>query len=395
MPRILPWLVEAETKIKSSPTTKRTQKRRSPSQDAEHSDFTDGSPPRKRVRQPSSSPPPPLPREEYMIEGYDNDDAWQMVEDELFATAQIFTAHIHRADYKKRKERLQRDSRTRNTNSKAKMSYENRMVKRAEEQRKKAGRALPAVSERKDDGDSDDSEDPFENPFLQDKTLAALVGNRGDKYLPKVPLIVRKPVRASTPSESPSPRVLPTRRQKDQKVNPVSDDLDNLDLDTPNTKISRAASTGRLGVPQVKGKAPPNRNATLPPLKETKYSDGDWLGRASASRTLKAEQETAPLAFLKSGTSSISRGSRNSRVPSAKPEESVSEKQKSSPPIKRSDSPPSQDDDFVPIRRRVLPSALAARLAKKKQGTQQVQVKKEDDSKDSAAIDHVPAFLLG
>lgn len=36
-----------------------------------------------------------------MIEGYDNDDVWMMVEDEFQTLAQSFTAHLHHAEYKR------------------------------------------------------------------------------------------------------------------------------------------------------------------------------------------------------------------------------------------------------------------------------------------------------
>jgi hypothetical protein len=38
-----------------------------------------------------------------MIEGYDGDDIWMIVEDEFQSVAQSFTAHLHHAEYKKRK----------------------------------------------------------------------------------------------------------------------------------------------------------------------------------------------------------------------------------------------------------------------------------------------------
>lgn len=52
----------------------------------------------------SSSPPPPgppLPELDPMIEGLDGDDVYMMVEDEFYATAQTFTAHLHHAAYKR------------------------------------------------------------------------------------------------------------------------------------------------------------------------------------------------------------------------------------------------------------------------------------------------------
>jgi hypothetical protein len=58
-------------------------------------------------RSPSTSPPPAPPAVEYMREGYGADDAWMMVEDEFFATAQLYTQHLHHAAYAEQKRRAQ------------------------------------------------------------------------------------------------------------------------------------------------------------------------------------------------------------------------------------------------------------------------------------------------
>ncbi|KAI1435395.1 hypothetical protein GGR50DRAFT_330667 [Xylaria sp. CBS 124048] len=58
----------------------------------------------KRPRRSGSTSPPPAPLQEiFMIEGAENDDRYRMVEDELLATAQLFTAHLHAAEYKRLK----------------------------------------------------------------------------------------------------------------------------------------------------------------------------------------------------------------------------------------------------------------------------------------------------
>ncbi|KUI63457.1 hypothetical protein VM1G_10312 [Cytospora mali] len=64
-------------------------------------------------RSPSSSPPPePIP-ESFVIEGFDNDDQWRMVEDEFYAVAGHFTAHLHAAEYR----RLREEARNQNADS--------------------------------------------------------------------------------------------------------------------------------------------------------------------------------------------------------------------------------------------------------------------------------------
>ncbi|KUI61600.1 hypothetical protein VP1G_08755 [Cytospora mali] len=65
------------------------------------------------LRSPSSSPPPePIP-ESFMIDGFDNDDQWRMVEDEFYAVAGHFTAHLHAAEYR----RLREEARSQNADS--------------------------------------------------------------------------------------------------------------------------------------------------------------------------------------------------------------------------------------------------------------------------------------
>lgn len=55
-------------------------------------------------RNPSSSPPPPLPTApEPMRAGLTADDAWIMVEDEMLATANFFTRQLHHEEYQRLK----------------------------------------------------------------------------------------------------------------------------------------------------------------------------------------------------------------------------------------------------------------------------------------------------
>lgn len=39
-----------------------------------------------------------------MVEGFDNDDRWRMVEDEFYSVASRFTAHLHTAQYRRLKD---------------------------------------------------------------------------------------------------------------------------------------------------------------------------------------------------------------------------------------------------------------------------------------------------
>lgn len=111
MPRTLPWAAQAvkkqeakETSSSSSPAPRR--KRASTPDDLVDDELnTTGvvTPERRAKRRPgrtpSTSPPPGPPDVEYMREGYAADDIWTMVEDEFYSTAQMFTQHIHHAEY--------------------------------------------------------------------------------------------------------------------------------------------------------------------------------------------------------------------------------------------------------------------------------------------------------
>lgn len=61
-----------------------------------------------RPRSRSSSPPKAPPAVEPMVEGFDQDDIWMMVDDEFNEVAKKFAAHLHHAEYKRRKEAVKR-----------------------------------------------------------------------------------------------------------------------------------------------------------------------------------------------------------------------------------------------------------------------------------------------
>jgi hypothetical protein len=131
------------------------------------------------------------PTEEYMIEGYKNDDAWRMVEDEFFCTARSFTAHLHRAEYM----RLQKLVQERSDNPFATNhdvlvnSIMNGLSTTPQGNQKSTDREIPA--------DREDADDPF----MKDITFASLMN--GDRSSSSADLlIVRKPVTAQPAKES-------------------------------------------------------------------------------------------------------------------------------------------------------------------------------------------------
>ena len=124
-PRTLPWPTAAKDKsfdplstFSPAPTPRR-KRAATPSSDQDLVDPdlnpTGVSTPQRRAKQrllhsdrsPSTSPPPAPPSVEYMREGYGADDAWMMVEDELYSTAQLYTQHLHHAAYAEQKRRAQ------------------------------------------------------------------------------------------------------------------------------------------------------------------------------------------------------------------------------------------------------------------------------------------------
>lgn len=123
-PRTLPWLVEAKDKPSNPLSTSSpapSKRRRDATPSPEHNlvdpdlNPTGVSTPQRRAKQrllnaersPSTSPPPAPPSVEYMREGYGADDAWMMVEDEFYSTAQLYTQHLHHAAYSEQKRRAQ------------------------------------------------------------------------------------------------------------------------------------------------------------------------------------------------------------------------------------------------------------------------------------------------
>lgn len=119
MARTLPWLAKTGTTNPTSRGATVLQKRhRSPPSKArdalpDANDFGISNRQHARKATPNGEDPPsspvnaqPPPQVEYMNEGFDADDRYRMVEDELYATASIFTRHIHEREYEQHKRRV-------------------------------------------------------------------------------------------------------------------------------------------------------------------------------------------------------------------------------------------------------------------------------------------------
>ncbi|EAW14425.1 uncharacterized protein ACLA_074620 [Aspergillus clavatus NRRL 1] len=101
MPRTLPWLTGGASKAQDA---KDSPRRREVKQNA----ASDETP--KATKAPSRSEKRDFFRSSnvqttvrYLVEGFNNDDIYMMVEDEFYAMAQTFTQHLHYAEYVKRK----------------------------------------------------------------------------------------------------------------------------------------------------------------------------------------------------------------------------------------------------------------------------------------------------
>ncbi|KAL8658835.1 MAG: hypothetical protein Q9226_000768 [Calogaya cf. arnoldii] len=109
MPRTLPWLKDqglSQAKVARAPPAKRSRALDSDSDTSGHARSIQRAQARQRRelamkagRTPSTSPPPAPPSVEYMHEGLSHDDIYIMVEDEFLSAAQLFTSHLHHAEY--------------------------------------------------------------------------------------------------------------------------------------------------------------------------------------------------------------------------------------------------------------------------------------------------------
>ncbi|QKX58048.1 uncharacterized protein TRUGW13939_05168 [Talaromyces rugulosus] len=127
MPRSLPWLTNTSTKPEKhsnqdsaspTPRARRASPPRTPRRGNGNNDDQAAAAwetPRhidvlRSSRSPPTSPIQAIPAEEYIIEGFDNDDMYIMVEDEFYAVAQLFTRHLHQAEYVRRKKEAKKQS---------------------------------------------------------------------------------------------------------------------------------------------------------------------------------------------------------------------------------------------------------------------------------------------
>lgn len=192
MPRTLPWLTQAKKANPHHSSSSPAPKRKRPSTPTSDLDLVDSDlnitpspPPKSKARgtkpnrSPSTSPPPAPPSVEYMREGFAQDDIWRMVEDEFYSTAQLYTQHIHHAEYvrlkKLAKSRGQSTLRAlrRGTDGRTERSEASKMRVEGEEKGRKAREGVKALV--RGGGDGESSEDEDEDEWMMDPQLAGLM----------------------------------------------------------------------------------------------------------------------------------------------------------------------------------------------------------------------------
>lgn len=186
-----------------------------------------------------------------MQEGLDRDDLYRMVEDELLATAQKFTVHLHAAEYKRYQKEVQsRNAQTINTISRPSAGSVSEETKRKIEAVQRASsqkKALDDVLGRKQEPQSDDESDggadlPYAGTMLHElmdsprkraKTLSSIVPRT---TISRSAAGYNKPATLSQQSSTELSQRKESRNTKmwsSDDMNPTSHDEDDLDIALP------------------------------------------------------------------------------------------------------------------------------------------------------------------
>ncbi|KAL8976093.1 MAG: hypothetical protein Q9205_007837 [Flavoplaca limonia] len=318
MPRTLPWLKDqavSQAKVTRVPPPKRSRALGSESDASDNARSAQRAQARQRRelaqkagRTPSTSPPPAPPSIEYMREGLSHDDIYIMVEDEFLSTAQLFTSHLHHAEYV----RLKNAAKARNTSSllpnsnamsrptdsittmraetKKKKEAEARMGKnKAALEKMKSDARGNIASTSDDDLGSEDEEDeqPWAGTSLQGlmapaarKNLTSLSGLQGIQSSTRAANGYSKPddssqdhrsyntikpqsLHPATRTQQPSnPSTSNNHRPTLQRLSDMSSSNESSDdLDAPSTRPSRPSSTKTHTISNL---PPPRPNPTNP-----------------------------------------------------------------------------------------------------------------------------------
>lgn len=193
MPRALPWTTGGSASIGKTGVKKTNPKPQQRPDPASDEDLVTADldavrplpavkkPEKKRVRASSSSPPPPGPPPvESMKPGFAADDIFMMVEDEFYSTAQLYTGHIHHAEYARLKKLHKSRGRETlaglgpGTDGKTEQSKALRMKMESLELAMKQKRTIRNLKGDASNG-SDDEDSEAEDEYMQDPHLAGLM----------------------------------------------------------------------------------------------------------------------------------------------------------------------------------------------------------------------------
>ncbi|GAB7361726.1 hypothetical protein MBLNU230_g1773t1 [Neophaeotheca triangularis] len=415
MPRKLPWVVEARntqpgTSTVSSNPAPATKKRKTtpptngavldddlnPLNPINPTDAPPSTPPARktRPRTPSTSPPPAPPTVEPMREGWEQDDAWMMVEDELLSTARLFTSHIHHAEYV----RLKQLARSRGDGALAKIArpVDARVEKGAGLKLREEAAAQEKVAREERAADEEQGEEVVEDePWKHDAQLAELMSGLGRERRDLTGLVrgangagkaARR--RSSTPLERMSVSVVdgvgvgPSRRgnvAEEEETEEEDDDLDAQVLKSRQPSMKPQASRrSPLQKPsrdisrEKENKRPPVKKESCLGVSKS-FADSDKAPKPPPQYTARSEQATKPDPVKPAPTPSVKK--------------------------ERPDTDVALDFDDMPARSQRSTQALsflAKRMAERekkererKDGEQKGKVKKEP----GAGMDEIPFWM--
>lgn len=379
MARTLPWLRAGQPTGSGSssnnrtkqPAQERTIKRRRLSTPLESDDGLDlnttgvSTPERKtrlrRTKTPSTSPPPAPPTQEPMREGYAADDIWIMVEDEFLSTAQLYTQHLHHAEYQRLKALVKRHEATevmRPVDPRIAMPAATKREIARNAQDKKASDGMTQIAGNKQEDMEED------DPWLRDPHLAGLMESpRKPARLLKGMGSGRSNTRAAAgfaQGSQQSPTRLPERpvhsvtRLKEEDEDDDEDDQDD-DLDAP------VKATTKHFAQELK-RPPPKAPILLPEPKRQAGQSRDNVFRQFAKPDVKKEAISPEMKKRVHAESSTS-----ARKPL-----------------------PDFDDDLpVPIKREA--TAISDILARRKANAAK---KERDEKRQSSTTNEIPTFLF-
>lgn len=257
MPRTLPWLAnpappDRTPRTKTTTTVKRRKVDPSPpssppdlldefirtSKDVARRGVT-------TLRSPSTSPPPAPPKQEVMRPGWDADDGWRMVTDEFMATAQLFTAHLAHAEYRRQKELARNRERALGGADTIARPVVGQLSR--DGQKKKLGELQRAGVKAVTKADEGEEEDPWVGTQL----AGLMMSPRKRERLQPTKIVGRSSTRAAAGFDRARPldlRGRPLHREKSPAVKKeveVEEDTtdDDLDAPVPSRSLSRPPVT--------------------------------------------------------------------------------------------------------------------------------------------------------